>query len=93
MEKAENKKQKVQPYIIIEGDSLVKYRACYLVIDNIRYSYNDAQKAFDTLFKVYHVLNAAYPLPSEHLYLLIQKSVYDISLKNDKHFPYISDLL
>ncbi|CAB0044026.1 unnamed protein product, partial [Trichogramma brassicae] len=46
------------------GDNCRKY---YLVIDKVKYRFESATKAFDTLFKSYHALHASYPAAAAHL--------------------------
>ncbi|GBP00493.1 hypothetical protein EVAR_1020_1 [Eumeta japonica] len=89
---AAERKQSVQPYIIIQG-SLQDYQYLYIVVDDIKYKFTSAAEAFDTLFKIYHVFNARYPSPADHLYLIIQRCVYDVTTKYDNLVPYIADVL
>lgn len=90
--KALHNKQCVQPFLIkCRGEEpLPTY---YLVIDKVRYKFSSAAKAFDILFKCYHIFHATYPPAAAHLYLLIQRCVYNIETKYDKVVPYIADLL
>lgn len=95
-EKALNRKQSytVQPYILAEGPSLHEIRNVYIVIDcAIKYKFPSLIEAFDTLFKLFHAFHICYPVQAEHLYLLIQKSVYKIQTDFDKQIPYIEDFL
>ncbi|KAL4710274.1 hypothetical protein ACJJTC_003554 [Scirpophaga incertulas] len=92
IEKGVRRKINVQPYIILLG-TMQKVSQAYIVIDNIRYTFDSATTAFDILFKSFHVLNARYPRPSDHIHLIIQRCVYDIYTKFDNPVPYISDIL
>lgn len=83
---------RVQPYLIY-CDMEQAEKKTYLIIDKIRYAFSSATKALDTLLKCYQVFHASYPLASDHIYLLIQKCVYNINTKFDKVVPYIVDLL
>ncbi|KAI8427232.1 hypothetical protein MSG28_014830 [Choristoneura fumiferana] len=60
--------QSVQPYILVLG-KLHDFSALYIVIDDVKYSFESAAKAFDVLFKIYHVLHAKYPDAANYLYL------------------------
>lgn len=93
MKKSRKRKMKVQPYIIIEGPSLIDIKNCYVVIADLRYHCNNAREAFDYCFKIYFVANAQYPPQAEHLFQLIQRGIYYIETKLDKIFPNIADLL
>jgi hypothetical protein len=95
-EKSQNRKQSyaVQPYILIEGPSLHEIRTIYIIIDcRIKYQFESVIKAFDTIFKLFHTSHICYPVQAEHLYLLIQRSVYKIQTEFDKSIPYIQDIL
>ncbi|KAG5863870.1 hypothetical protein JTB14_027902 [Gonioctena quinquepunctata] len=45
---AYNRKITMQPYVIIDGDTLSKIRTAYLVVDTIEYELLTLWKAFDT---------------------------------------------
>lgn len=62
-------------------------------MDTLRYQFEYPGKAFDTLFKLYQVFKARYPLPGEHIYLLIQRCVYKVRTPFDSIHPYLVDLL
>lgn len=83
----------VQPYIIHCPADEDGGGPFYLVIDKVRYAFQTAYKAFDTLFKCYQALHVAYPKSGYHLYLLIQICVYSINTKYDVIPPYIQDLI
>ncbi|KAK4886725.1 hypothetical protein RN001_002996 [Aquatica leii] len=74
-EKASLRKQQVQPYLIIEGPTLKEIRKVYVIVDELRYQFESSKKAFDTCFKLFHVMNASYPPQAEHIWLLIQRGV------------------
>ncbi|CAG9763626.1 unnamed protein product [Ceutorhynchus assimilis] len=92
-EKSLNKKQRVQPYILVDGPDLINFRRIFLVVDTLRYQFDCPKKAFDILFKAYHVFKAKYPLPGEHIYLLIQRCIYKIKTKYDIIQPYVLNIL
>lgn len=89
---AAKRKLQVQPYVILLGTPQKVHQA-YIVIDKIRYTFASVTEAFDILFKSYHVLNARYPKPSDHIHLIIQQCVYNIYTKFDNPVPYIADIL
>lgn len=63
------------------------------MVDEIKYQFESGLKALDTLFKLFHVFKAEYPIQSAHIYTLIQKGVYNINLPQDKIIPSLMDLL
>lgn len=78
---------------MVEGNSLEEPTNFYLIIDTIRYQFNSAKKAFDCLFKLFHVFSAQYPVQAEYLWILIQKGVYSISTPFDVVPPNIHRIL
>lgn len=85
--KAYDKKQTVQPYLVVEGAALETIRTTYIVIDKIKYQFLSTIEAFDILFKTYHALHIQYPPQSAHILQLIQNAVYGIKTKYDKIYP------
>lgn len=83
----------VQPYLILVGPQLSQTTSAYVVVDKILYKLTSVLKAIDILFKTFIVLDLKYPPPSEHIYTLIQKGIFNISYDTDKDIPYIEDIL
>lgn len=83
----------VQPYIIVVGLTLAELSSFFISLDEILYSIPSAFQAIDTCFKIFHVLNAAYPVASEHIWLLIQRELYQITMKYDKKTSYILEII
>jgi len=57
--------------------------------------YNAAStfEAFNICFQSYHVFNVKYPVFSEHLWLLFQRSLYKFATKWDKIIPHIENII
>ncbi|KAJ8913335.1 hypothetical protein NQ315_013306 [Exocentrus adspersus] len=91
-DKAAAHKQTVQPYLLLVGP-LEDPQSFFIVIDTIKYELDSAKKAFDTLFKIFHVLDAKYPIQAEHIWVLIQKGLYKVSTPQDIVPPYILHIL
>lgn len=83
----------VQPYIIIVGSSLSNVAASYVVVNNYTYKTVSLCDAIDFCFKVYHVLDFKYPFECQHIWHLIQVSLYGIQTKSDLKIPFIQDLI
>lgn len=83
----------IQPYIIVVGPDVSQIDGCYLIIDDQIYEGDTVRKLFDTLFKVFLVFHAQYPLESEHIWYVIQKIVYGFSTEWDKKIPYVLTLI
>lgn len=50
-------------------------------------------RAIDICFKAFHVFQLNYPLASEHLWILIQKGIYNFDTKWDTTIPFIAHIL
>jgi len=80
----------VQPYIIVVGP-IVNVSNSYVTIDEVLYSTESTLEALDVCFKAFHVLKINYPNASKHLWMFIQKGLYnfctqwDMSFSNTEH--------
>lgn len=89
---AEMLKITLQPYIVILG-SLSEVKETYVQVDDILYKTNSTLEAIDVCFKTFHVFQVSYPLMSEHLWMLIQKGIYNVNTKWDSIIPGIQHVL
>lgn len=92
-EKKQKSNRSIQPYLIVVGDEITLIKSCYVVIDQYIYPASSVMQGFDILFKMFHVLCIEYPLESEHIWILIQKGIFDITTKWDKKVSYILTIL
>lgn len=82
----------VQPYIITVGpDDAVN--EVYICVDETLYKVHNIITALDLCFKAFHVFQLSYPLASEHLWLLIQRGIYNFDTKWDTSMPIIAHIL
>lgn len=82
----------VQPYIITVGlDDTIK--EIYVCVDDTLYKVDNILIALDICFKAFHVFNVNYPLASEHIWLLIQRGIYNFDTKWDTNIPFIVHIL
>lgn len=82
----------VQPYIITVGpDDTVN--EIYICVDETLYKVDNIIKALDLCFKAFHVFQLSYPFASEHLWLLIQRGIYNFDTKWDISMPFIAHIL
>ncbi|XP_071580336.1 uncharacterized protein [Temnothorax nylanderi] len=82
----------IQPFLIIVG-SIEDVQDVYVCIDNELYKVKKVLQGLDICFKTFHVFNLEYPLASEHLWILIQKGIYNINLPYDAHISSIEHVL
>lgn len=83
----------LQPFIIAVGSTLSEISSFYVCIDQVLYKVPSALKALKVCFKSFHALDAIYPPESEHLWLLLQRSLFKFSTKWDKMTPYIMEVI
>ena len=88
-----HKQLTVQPYIIVVGPSLDVIQSFFVSVDSILNNVSSASEAIDTCFKAFHVLDAAYPRASEHLWYLIQRELYNFTTKYDRQISYILEVI
>jgi hypothetical protein len=74
--KLRNHNLTIQPLVVCVGAETVT--SCFVIIDDIKYQLETPIRAVDIAFKIFHTVNAAYPAESQHVWLLIQRLVYDI---------------
>jgi len=81
-----------QPQLVVIGP-IENPRQYLIVIDNFHYDVPSPLKAVEVLFKIYQALHARYPPEADHLWLFIQKGIYDISTKYDKAYTSVTSRL
>ncbi|KAK3932764.1 LOW QUALITY PROTEIN: Glutamate racemase 2 [Frankliniella fusca] len=75
-------KAPMQPYIaVVTGEESVT--ASYVVIDDILWKVSSVLKAVEVCWKACFSLNCDYSREAQHLWLLVQKALYNISLPED----------
>lgn len=82
----------IQPFLIIVG-SIEDVQDVYVCIDNELYKVQGLLQGLDICFKIFHVFNLEYPMASEHLWILIQKGIYNINLPCDARITSIEHVL
>lgn len=81
-----------QPLVIIVGGNLSRYE-CLISLNDQLYSVDNLSKAIDVTFKIFHVLHLKYPAESEHIWLFIQKFVYDIKTPWDTQHIGVEEMI
>jgi len=77
-------KTRIQPFVLLVGPTIEQYEACYLIIDEVKYKFDNVLKAFDQYFKAIQVLMTEYSYEARGAWLFIQQAVYHISTKYDR---------
>jgi len=73
-------KTRIQPFVLLVGPTVEQYETCYLIIDEVKYKFDNVLKAFDQCFKAI-------------AWLFIQQAVYRISTKYDRKNSTVSALV
>lgn len=84
---------KAQPYIITVGPSEEQIEFFYVCINTTLYTLPSLFEAFKTCFNTFHVFNAQYPVESRHLWLVIQKILFEIHTPWDVDFSHTGRIL
>lgn len=82
----------LQPFLLVEGPIYTEINKIYIVINDIKYAYENCLKALDVFFKLFHVMGICYPLQSEHIYETIEIVIFNSQRKSLKRSPYIQDI-
>lgn len=90
--RATDLKLPIQPFLIIVG-SIEDVQDVYVCVDNELYKVETLLQGLDICFKTFHVFNLEYPLASEHIWILIQKGIYNINLSSDARITSIEHAL
>ena len=80
----------LQPYIIVVGLVLSDITESYVAIDTALYSVDSTQEALDVCFKAFH---ARYPPESQHIWMMIQKGLYDCCTEWDSLVPHVESII
>lgn len=83
----------LQPLIIVVGINLSSVASFYVCYDNLFYKLPTFLKAIDICFKLFHVMNFKYPVPSKQIWTFVQNYIYNIYLKEDEKSSGLSLLL
>lgn len=65
----------------------------YVCVDETLYTVDSIIRAIDICFKAFHVFQLNCPLASDHLWILIQKGIYNFETKWDTSIPFIAHIL
>lgn len=92
-EKAKIRGLHLQPFLLVEGPSYSQINKIYIVINEVKYEYENSLKALDIFFKIFHVLCVQYPPQSEHIYEVIEIVLFNSERKSLKKCLSIQDVI
>lgn len=84
---------RLQPILIVVGQTLGNITATYIQIDNVRYKPRTPVAALDACLKAYHALDAVYPLECKAVWYFVQHYFYNLYLKEDENIPRVASLI
>lgn len=79
------------PFVIVEAPTYTEIKNIYVSFNDVLYNVVSVLKGVDICFQLFHVLNLVYPFQSEHIWLFIQLSIYNLESKFD-NIPNIIDI-
>lgn len=85
-------KLKSQPCVVLVGQELSSIQKSYVSFNHVLWSVGSPGDAIDTLFKAFFTFNLQYPVDCEHLWLVIQKHVYEIAKRGDKKIAAVTTI-
>lgn len=82
----------MQPYIIVVGneDSIT---AAYVCINSTLWKVGSVLQAVDVCFKSFFALDVEYPAQAYHLWLFVQRALYDIYLLGERSVTNVTTLI
>lgn len=83
----------LQPFLLIEGPTYAEINKIYIIINEVKYEYENCLKALDILFKIFHVMRLHYPPQSEHIYEVIEVVIFNSQRKCLKRHAYVQDVI
>jgi len=91
-ERAKLRDLHLQSFLLIEGRTYTEINKIYIVINEVKYEYENCLKALDIIFKIFHVMRIRYPPQSEHIYEAIEIVIFNSQRKCLKRYPYMQDI-
>lgn len=96
LERRKNKyaylKETSQPLVIIVGSDFKRYE-CLISLNDLLYSVDNLYKAIDVTYKIFHVLHLKYPAECEHLWMFIQKFIYEMNTPWDTQHVGVEEMI
>lgn len=83
----------VQPYIIVVGNVEDSITVAYVCINSNLWKVGSVLQAVDVCFKSFFVLDAEYQVQAYHLWLFVQRALYDIYLLGERSVTNVTTLI
>lgn len=82
-----------QPKIFLVGDSEKTISIAYVEICGKRLIFENPMKAIEVCFHCYMGMNIKYPKYSYHVWILVQKLIFNVNTQWDNELPSITTLI
>jgi len=83
----------VQPYVIVVGNVENSITAAYVCINNNLWKVGSVLQADDVCFKSFFALDAEYQVEVYHLWLFIQRTLYNVYLLGKRSVTNVTTLI
>ncbi|KYN13739.1 hypothetical protein ALC57_14062 [Trachymyrmex cornetzi] len=83
----------LQPFIVVVGPSITEIQSIFVRIDDVSYKVKTVFKALEICFMSFVVLDLKYPPAAEHIWYLLQRTVFDLEFQGDNKIPMICDVI
>jgi hypothetical protein len=74
----------LQPFLLVEGPTYTEINKIYIVINEVKYEYENCLKALDIFFKMLHVMRIRYPSQNEHIYEVIEIVIFKEKISSQR---------
>ncbi len=74
-----------QPLIVLVGPSEDNIVASYVSVATLLFRVDGVVEALDLFFKSFHALHTSYPPESCHIWVTLQRGIYDFQTEWDTH--------
>ncbi|KYN17770.1 hypothetical protein ALC57_09940 [Trachymyrmex cornetzi] len=83
----------VQPYIIIIGNVENSITAAYVCINSTLWKVGSVLQAVDICFKSFFTFDVEYQIEAYHIWLFIQRALYDVYLVGERSVTIVTTLI
>ncbi|XP_034236143.1 uncharacterized protein LOC117642259 [Thrips palmi] len=73
-----------RPIVIVVGPALTNITTAYMSVANLLFKLRSVVEALDVCFKVFHALHCSYPPQCSHIWMMLQKVIYNINTEWDQ---------
>ncbi|XP_026290971.2 uncharacterized protein LOC113215549 [Frankliniella occidentalis] len=77
----------LQPIPVFVGP-LTNLRQCFIVLDDVRWEFDGPFEAIEAAFKLSFGLGAKYPPEARHIWIYLQRTLFNITTKDDYKSPH-----